>query len=64
MIRGLEHLSYEEKLRKLGLFNLEERRLQEEFNVAFQYLKETYKKDRDFLLLSGVAGKGATERWI
>lgn len=64
MIRGLEHLSYEEKLRKLGLFNLEERRLQEEFIVVFQYLKETYKKDRDFLLLSGVTGKGATERWI
>lgn len=48
MVRGLEHLSYEEKLRKLGLFNLEKRRLQEEFIVAFQYLKETCKKDRLF----------------
>lgn len=34
----------EAKLRKLGMFNLERRRLQEDFIAASQYLKCTYKK--------------------
>jgi len=43
MIRGLEHLCCEERLGELGLFCLEERRLQEELTGAFQYL-EAYRK--------------------
>jgi len=44
MIRGMEHLSYEERLREFGLFYLEEIRVQGDLIVVFQYLKGAYKK--------------------
>jgi len=49
MIRGLEHLCYEESLRELGLLSLEKRGLQRDITVAFQYTKGAYKKDLERL---------------
>ena len=39
MIQGMEHLSYKNRMRELGLFSLGKRRLWEDLRVAFQYLK-------------------------
>lgn len=47
MVRSLGHLSYGEKLRDMGLFSLEKKRLQGDFRAALRYLKSAYKKDTE-----------------
>jgi len=51
IIRGMEHLSYEERLRELGLFSLKKRRLRGDLASAFQYLKGAYKRAGEGLFI-------------
>ncbi|KAK4832987.1 hypothetical protein QYF61_027011 [Mycteria americana] len=53
----LEHLFYEDRLRELGLFSLEKRRLWGDLIAALQYLKGAYKKTGEGLFTRACSNK-------
>ena len=65
MTRGLEHLSYEDRWRELGLFSLEKRWLRGDV-IAFQYLKGVYRKAEDELFIRACSNRmrGTGRGWI
>ena len=58
MIRELECISCEDRLKELGLFRLEKRSVQGDLIMTLQYLKKNYKRERN-QLFTGI-GSGRT----
>ena len=63
MTRGLEYAPDEDRLRELGLFSLEKRRLQGDLIAAFQYLKGTYKKAGEGLFTRDYNDRMRSNEW-
>ena len=62
VIKGLEHLPYEDRLRESGLFSLEKRRLWGDLTTALQNLKGAYGKAGETIFIKacidGMRGNG------
>ncbi|KAJ7409894.1 hypothetical protein BTVI_55197 [Pitangus sulphuratus] len=64
MIKRLENLPYEERLKELGLFSLEKRMLRRDLITMFQYLKSTYTEDEGSLFTRSHMEKTRDEGWL
>ncbi|KAF4796588.1 hypothetical protein TURU_083014 [Turdus rufiventris] len=54
---GLEHISYEDRLREMGQFSLENRRLRGYLITVFQYVKGACKTDKEGLLTTACSDR-------